>query len=104
MARDGRRVADIMGLGKQLLGHRQVMAGVGEVLHSVQVEATFPDGTKLVTIHDPVCQETVDCTMALYDSFLPVPPASKFLPLVIDMWVAVDANGIPESCDSVLSV
>eukprot|EP01134_Creolimax_fragrantissima_P007226 CFRG7226T1 len=80
MARDGKSVSSVMGLGKQLLGHRQVMSGVGDVLHSVQVEATFPDGTKLVTIHDPICQETVDLSLALYDSFLPVPSQDLFPP------------------------
>src|SRR5439155_21259322 len=52
--RDGRRVAELMDLGRQLLGRRQVMAGVPEMIHDVQVEGTFPDGTKLVTVHHPI--------------------------------------------------
>jgi urease subunit gamma/beta len=53
-ARDGRRVADLMEDGRHVLTRAQVMAGVPEMLHEVQVEATFPDGTKLVTLHDPI--------------------------------------------------
>jgi urease subunit gamma len=53
-ARDGRTVAEIMGSGTQILARDQVMEGVPEMIHEVQVEATFPDGTKLVTIHDPI--------------------------------------------------
>ena len=53
-ARDGRSVAEIMSLGTTILGRAQVMEGVPEMIHEVQVEATFPDGTKLVTIHDPI--------------------------------------------------
>jgi urease subunit gamma len=54
MARDGRTVADIMVAGTQILTRADVMDGVPEMIHDVQVEATFPDGTKLVTVHDPV--------------------------------------------------
>jgi urease subunit gamma/beta len=53
-ARDGRRVADLMEDGRHVLTRAQVMEGVPEMLHEVQVEATFPDGTKLVTLHDPI--------------------------------------------------
>jgi len=53
-ARDGKSVADIMSSGARILTREQVMAGVAEMIHEVQVEATFPDGTKLVTIHDPI--------------------------------------------------
>ncbi len=53
-ARDGKSVAEIMALGRSFLQRDQLMDGVAEMLHEVQVEATFPDGTKLVTIHDPV--------------------------------------------------
>lgn len=53
-ARDGRRVADLMEDGRHVLTRDQVMEGVPEMLHEVQVEATFPDGTKLVTLHDPL--------------------------------------------------
>ena len=54
MARDGKRVADIMSLGGQILTKDDVMDGIAEMIHEVQVEATFPDGTKLVTVHDPI--------------------------------------------------
>lgn len=53
-ARDGRSVADLMEAGAHVLTREQVMAGVPEMIHDVQVEATFPDGTKLVTVHDPI--------------------------------------------------
>jgi urease subunit gamma len=53
-ARDGRSVADIMGFGATILRRDEVMEGVAEMIHEVQVEATFPDGTKLVTVHDPI--------------------------------------------------
>jgi len=53
-ARDGKSVADIMSFGANILTREQVMEGVPEMIHEVQVEATFPDGTKLVTIHDPI--------------------------------------------------
>ncbi len=53
-ARDGRSVAELMSLGREVLQREQVMEGVPEMLHDVQVEATFPDGTKLVTVHDPI--------------------------------------------------
>ena len=53
-ARDGKRVAEIMVLGGSILTRDQLMDGVPEMIHEVQVEATFPDGTKLVTVHDPV--------------------------------------------------
>jgi urease subunit gamma len=53
-ARDGRTVADLMAAGRTVLTRDEVMAGVPEMLDEVQVEATFPDGTKLVTIHDPI--------------------------------------------------
>ena len=56
-ARDGKSVAQLMGEGRHLLGRDQVMEGVPEMLHEVQVEATFPDGTKLVTVHDPITGE-----------------------------------------------
>jgi len=53
-ARDGRRVADLMEAGRAVLGRDDVMEGVPEMIDEVQVEATFPDGTKLVTIHQPI--------------------------------------------------
>ena len=53
-ARDGRTVADLMQAGAQVLTRAQVMDGIPEMIHDVQVEATFPDGTKLVTVHEPI--------------------------------------------------
>ncbi len=53
-AREGRTVADLMNYGATLLGRSDVMDGIAEMLQEVQVEATFPDGTKLVTVHDPI--------------------------------------------------
>ncbi|MGL4243695.1 MAG: urease subunit gamma [Beijerinckiaceae bacterium] len=53
-ARDGRTVADLMQAGAKVITRKQVMEGVAEMISDVQVEATFPDGTKLVTVHDPI--------------------------------------------------
>jgi urease subunit gamma len=53
-ARDGKTVDEIMWLGTNILSRKDVMEGVAEMIHEVQVEATFPDGTKLVTVHDPI--------------------------------------------------
>jgi urease subunit gamma len=53
-ARDGRTVGDLMSAGRAVLSREDVMEGVPELLHEVQVEATFPDGTKLVTLHQPI--------------------------------------------------
>ncbi len=53
-ARDGRTVAELMGFGQTLLTRADVMEGIPEMIHDVQVEATFPDGTKLVTVHNPI--------------------------------------------------
>ncbi len=54
LARDGKSVAEIMTLGAKILTTADVMPGIAEMIHDVQVEATFPDGTKLVTVHDPI--------------------------------------------------
>ena len=53
-ARDGRTVADLMEAGAHVITRDQCMSGIARMIHSVQVEATFPDGTKLVTVHDPI--------------------------------------------------
>ncbi len=53
-ARDGKRVAMLMEAGAHVVRRDQVMEGVAEMIHDVQVEATFPDGTKLVTVHEPI--------------------------------------------------
>ena len=71
--RDGRTVAELMDLGRQLLGRADVMDHVPEMIVEVQVEGTFPDGTKLVTVHHPVTADLGNLELALYGSFLPVP-------------------------------
>ncbi|MFF9343981.1 urease subunit gamma [Streptomyces sp. NPDC014773] len=53
-ARDGRTVSELMASGREVLSRDDVMDGIPEMIHDVQVEATFPDGTKLVTVHDPI--------------------------------------------------
>ena len=53
-ARDGRTVAELMESGAHVLRRDQVMDGIAEMIHDIQVEATFPDGTKLVTVHEPI--------------------------------------------------
>jgi len=53
-ARDGKSVAELMRDGATVIGRGQVMEGIAEMIHEIQVEATFPDGTKLVTVHNPV--------------------------------------------------
>ena len=53
-ARDGKSVAELLQTGAHVISRDQVMEGVAEMIHDVQVEATFPDGTKLVTVHDPI--------------------------------------------------
>jgi urease subunit gamma/beta len=76
--RDGRSVAELMNLGRQFLGRNQVLPGVSSIISEVQVEGTFPDGTKLVTVHHPIASENGDLKLALYGSFLPVPELSVF--------------------------
>ncbi len=53
-ARDGRTVADLMKAGAEVITREQCMDGIAEMIHDIQVEATFPDGTKLVTVHEPI--------------------------------------------------
>ena len=68
--RDGGSVADLMDRGKRLLGTADVLPGVPEMVGEVQVEGTFPDGTKLVTVHDPICSGRGDPRLALHGSGL----------------------------------
>jgi len=75
LIRDGRSVAQLMDLGRRMLGRAQVLPGVPELIAEVQVEGTFPDGTKLVTVHHPIALEQGDLSLALYGSFLPAPAA-----------------------------
>ena len=74
--RDGRSVAELMDLGRRFLGTADVLDGIAEMVDEVQVEGTFPDGTKLVTVHHPIVAERGDRALALYGSFLePLAPA-----------------------------
>src|SRR6187549_1858329 len=73
LIRDGRRVAELMDLGRTLLGRADVLEGVAGMIDEVQVEGTFPDGSKLVTVHHPIVAEHGDLALALYGSFLPMP-------------------------------
>ena len=91
--RDGRSVAELMDLGRQFLGRRQVQDGVPGMIHEVQVEGTFPDGTKLVTVHHPIAAEDGNLELALYGSFLPVPELSVFGEME-------DAGDVPGTCAS----
>src|SRR6195256_6272512 len=68
--RDGRSVAELMDLGRRFLGRNQVLSGVPEMISEVQVEGSFPDGAKLVTVHHPIASEHGDLDLALYGSFL----------------------------------
>jgi urease subunit gamma/beta len=82
LVRDGdRSVAELMDVGRRILGKNQVQHGVPALVHEVQVEGTFLDGTKLVTVHDPIMLEDGDLALALYGSFLPVPDPKVFAPL-----------------------
>jgi urease subunit gamma/beta len=76
--REGKSVAELMDLGRKFLGRNQVMSGVPEMIYDVQVEGTFPDGSKLVTVHHPIASENGDLALALHGSFLPVPDVSVF--------------------------
>jgi urease subunit gamma/beta len=84
LIRDGRQVAELMDLGRQLLGRSEVLPGVAPMIHEVQVEGTFEDGTKLVTVHDPICRAHGDLALALHGSFFPVPPAFPDAPEAAD--------------------
>jgi urease subunit gamma/beta len=95
--RDGRRVAELMQLGRQFLGRNQVMAGVPSMIAEVQVEGTFPDGTKLVTVHHPIAAENGDLALALYGSFLPVPELAAFRQAPEDPGPEPGAYEIPDS-------
>jgi urease subunit gamma/beta len=78
LVRDGRSVAELMDVGRKMLGRANVEPGVPEMIREVQVEGTFADGTKLVTVHYPIAEEHGDLALALHGSFLPVPPATTF--------------------------
>ena len=101
--RDGRSVSELMDLGRRLLGRVDVMDGVAEMIEEVQVEGTFPDGSKLVTVHHPIASARSDLKLALYGSFLPMPArkssnssASEAVPVIPGETLA--AKGEIESC------
>ncbi len=81
LIRDGRSVAELMDLGRRFLGTAEVLDGIADMVDEVQVEGTFPDGTKLVTVHHPIVAEHGDRALALYGSFLapetPAPSAGR---------------------------
>ncbi len=91
LIRDGRSVAELMNQGRQMLGRNQVMPGVPEMIYDVQVEGTFPDGSKLVTVHHPVASENGDLALALHGSFLPVPDVASFKPVAEEV--------VPGACE-----
>ena len=97
--RDGAGVAELMDEGRRLLGRAQVMPGVAELVCEVQVEGTFPDGTKLVTVHEPIAAEHGDLRLALYGSFLPVPD-----PWPVDDEHAGPAPGAVEPADEPIEI
>jgi urease subunit gamma/beta len=78
LIREGHSVAALMDMGRRILGRVHVLAGVPEMIAEVQVEGTFPDGTKLVTVHSPIALDRVDLVLALHGSFLPVPADAAF--------------------------
>ncbi|KAI1136013.1 urease [Hypoxylon sp. FL0543] len=81
LIRDGQHsVADLMSIGSTMLGRRHVLPSVVSTLHEIQVEGTFPSGTYLVTVHNPVATDDGDLAKALYGSFLPIPSQDLFPP------------------------
>jgi urease subunit gamma/beta len=91
--RDGKSVAELMNLGRQFLGRNQVMDGVPSMVAEVQVEGTFPDGTKLVTVHHPIASANGNLELALRGSFLPLPDPALF--------PNVDSDFEPGACTTV---
>jgi urease len=82
-----------MGIGATMLGRRHVLPSVVSTLHEIQVEGTFPTGTYLVTVHNPIATEEGNLAKALYGSFLPLPPADLFPPSPPSAYDAVNAPG-----------
>lgn len=95
-AKDGdTSVAELMDSSRRLLGIWNVMPDVPSLLHEVQVECTFPDGTKLVTVHSPVSLDFGELKSALYGSFLPVPANKVFYPSAEEEKQRKQVNRIP---------
>jgi urease subunit gamma/beta len=78
--REGKSVSELIDLGRQFLGRNDVLPGIPEMISDVQVEGTFPDGSKLVTVHHPIASENGNLELALYGSFLPVPIRKPLAP------------------------
>ncbi|KAK5636943.1 hypothetical protein RRF57_012655 [Xylaria bambusicola] len=94
LIRDGQHtVADLMAIGSTMLGRRHVLPSVVSTLHEIQVEGTFPVGTYLVTVHNPIATEDGDLAKALYGSFLPVPSPDVFPPSPASAYDAENAPG-----------
>ena len=100
--RDGDPVIELMEKGKRILGFADVMSGIAEMIPEVQVEGTFPDGTKLVTVHTPICTERGDPALALYGSGLtpaggPTKPAKVApIPAAPELLLDSDSESEPE--------
>jgi urease subunit gamma/beta len=90
LIRDGRSVAELMDLGRRMLGRNDVLDGIAEMIDEVQVEGTFPDGTKLVTVHHPIVAEEGDLSLALYGSFIDVEAARRARGTLSSPLAAVD--------------
>ena len=93
-----------MDSSRRMLGINNVMQDVPGLVHEVQVEATFPDGTKLVTVHSPITLDNGDFKLALYGSFLPLPKQADFGPPMLKKLVPIgyvftpkDDSGNPET-------
>mmetsp|Transcript_37869 Transcript_37869/g.60757 ORF Transcript_37869/g.60757 Transcript_37869/m.60757 type:complete len:869 (-) Transcript_37869:118-2724(-) len=97
--RDGESVVTLMDVGKKVLGRRQVLPGVAELLNEVQIEATFEDGTKLLTVHSPISAIDGDMSIALRGSFYPEPDVSIFGELENDY--EVPGTTVPAEADGI---
>ncbi|KAI1455757.1 urease [Annulohypoxylon moriforme] len=94
LIRDGQHtVADLMAIGSTMLGRRHVLPSVVSTLHEIQVEGTFPSGTYLVTVHNPISSDDGDLRKALYGSFLPVPSQDLFPPSEASAYDAANQPG-----------
>ncbi|KAI0882290.1 urease [Annulohypoxylon maeteangense] len=94
LIRDGQHnVSDLMAIGSTMLGRRHVLPSVVSTLHEIQVEGTFPCGTYLVTVHNPIATDDGDLRKALYGSFLPVPSPDLFPPSEASAYDVVNQPG-----------
>ncbi|KAJ3122770.1 hypothetical protein HK098_002497 [Nowakowskiella sp. JEL0407] len=94
-ARDGKHsVAQLMDLGRRMLGRRHLLPAAIHTVLEVQVEGGFPDGTKLITVHEPISTDDGDLSVALYGSFLPIPSNDVFPLIEIDPLVDVEPGSV----------